>query len=168
MDRRVVRSLLRFPERDLFIRGIRAFAGFRQTGVDYVRPERMFGVTTNNLMKNIGWAKKGLLAFSDVPLNLVSGAGLVLVALSLLLGGIHIGARLLFPHAAPPGFTSLLLAVMFFGSVNMLAIGVVGEYIGKVLEETKRRPHFIRRSFIRDGEIRPATDAGPAGGAQND
>ncbi len=59
MDKRVVQAVLSFPERDLFLRGVRAFAGFKQTGIDYVRPERMFGVTTNSLLKNIGWAKKG-------------------------------------------------------------------------------------------------------------
>src|SRR5205823_5782508 len=60
MDKRVVQCLLQFPERDLFLRGVRAFVGFRQTGVDYVRPERMFGRTTNSLARNIGWAKKGI------------------------------------------------------------------------------------------------------------
>ena len=63
LDRNVVRSVLQFPERDLFIRGIRAFVGFKQVGVDYVRPERMFGTTTNSFFKNIGWAKKGILSF---------------------------------------------------------------------------------------------------------
>jgi dolichol-phosphate mannosyltransferase len=61
IDRRVVKWILRFPERDLFLRGVRAFAGFKQIGVDYTRPERMFGVSTNSLLKNIGWAKKGIL-----------------------------------------------------------------------------------------------------------
>ena len=75
IDKRAVRAILQFPERDLFLRGVRAFAGFRQTGVDYVRPERMFGTTTNNLWKNIGWAKKGILAYTTVPLSLLSFAG---------------------------------------------------------------------------------------------
>ena len=75
MDKRVVQAILQFPERDLFLRGVRAFAGFRQTGVDYVRPERMFGRSTNNLLKNIGWAKKGILSFSNTPLNMISFAG---------------------------------------------------------------------------------------------
>ncbi len=69
IDRRVMEAMLRFPERDLFLRGVRAYAGFRQIGVDYVRPERMFGHTTNNLWKNLGWAKKGILSFSYVPLG---------------------------------------------------------------------------------------------------
>src|SRR5581483_6739444 len=65
MDRRVVEAMLRFPERDLFLRGVRAYAGFKQIGVDYVRPERMFGQTNNSLAKNLGWAKKGILSFSN-------------------------------------------------------------------------------------------------------
>lgn len=168
LDRRVVRSLLSFPERDLFIRGIRAFAGFRQTGVDYIRPERMFGVTTNNLSKNIGWAKKGLLSFSNTPLNMLSAAGGILFLISIMLGLGYFGARLLFPDAAPRGFTSLVLVVIFFGSINILAVSLIGEYIGKIFEEVKRRPHFIRRSFVRDGEVRAAPDSGHLSFLQND
>ena len=159
MDQRVVRCLLGFPERDLFIRGVRAFVGFRQTGVDYVRPERMFGVTTNNLWKNIGWAKKGLLSFSNTPLNMLTAAGFSLFGLSLVLGLIYLVSSLLFPNAAPRGFTSLVLMVIFFGSINILAVSIIGEYIAKIFEEVKRRPHFIRRNFIRDGEVRAATEA---------
>src|SRR5207253_2732755 len=115
MDRRVVRAILRFPERDLFLRGVRAFAGFKQTGVDYVRPERMFGVTTNSLMKNVGWAKKGILSFSNAPLNFLSFAGVALMALSLLLGMIQAMLKLAVPRWAPPGVTTTLLLILFFG-----------------------------------------------------
>ncbi len=159
MDQKVVRCLLGFPERDLFIRGLRAFVGFRQTGVDYLRPERMFGVTTNNLWKNIGWAKKGLLSFSNTPLNMLTAAGFVLFGLSLAMALGYLVSSLLFPSAAPRGFTTLVLIVIFFGSINILAVSVVGEYIAKIFEEVKRRPHFVRRNFIRDGEIRLATQA---------
>jgi polyisoprenyl-phosphate glycosyltransferase len=158
MDKRVVNSILSFPERDLFVRGIRAFAGFNQTGVDYVRPERMFGVSTNNLLKNIGWAKKGILSFSNTPLNMVTTAGVVLFLISMLLGIGSVVARLAFPDAAPRGFTSLVLVVIFFGSLNMFALSVIGEYIAKIFEEVKQRPHFIRRHIIRDGEVRLAAD----------
>src|ERR1035437_964581 len=85
LDRRVVEAILRFPERDLFLRGVRAYAGFRQIGVDYVRPERMFGVSTNNFWKNVGWAKKGILSFSHVPLNILSFCGALLFGLTFLL-----------------------------------------------------------------------------------
>ncbi len=158
MDRKVVRCLLSFPERDLFIRGVRAFVGFRQTGIDYVRPERMFGVSTNNLLKNVGWAKKGILSFSNTPLNMLSTAGVGLFVFSIALATLYVVYRLLFPQAAPRGFTSLVLVVIFFGSINLLAASLIGEYIAKIFEEVKGRPHFIRRAFVRDGEVRGATE----------
>ena len=158
MDRRVVRSVLSFPERDLFIRGVRAFVGFRQAGVDYVRPERMFGVSTNNLLKNVGWAKKGILSFSNTPLNMLSAVGLVLFSCSLVLSLGFLLSWLAFPNSAPRGFTTLILSVIFFGSVNLLAASLIGEYIAKIFEEVKARPHFVRCHLIRDGEIRNASE----------
>ncbi len=156
MDKRVVQAILQFPERDLFLRGVRAFAGFKQTGVDYVRPERMFGRSTNNLLKNIDWAKKGILSFSNTPLNIMSVAGVTMTGLSIVLGFVQIAARILFPTSAPRGITTTLLLILFFGSLNFLGISILGEYLAKVFEEVKRRPHFIRRSEIREGEVRPA------------
>jgi dolichol-phosphate mannosyltransferase len=154
MDRRVVEAILRFPERDLFLRGVRAYAGFRQTGVDYVRPERMFGVTTNSFWKNIGWAKKGILSFSYVPLSVLSASAIILFGLSTLAMIGQFVLRLLFPQLAPAGFASVLLTILFFGSLNLLAISLIAEYIAKIFEEVKQRPHFVRRSIIQDGEIR--------------
>jgi polyisoprenyl-phosphate glycosyltransferase len=154
MDKKVVQCLLQFPERDLFLRGLRAFVGFRQTGVDYVRPERMFGVTTNSLFKNIGWAKKGILSFSNTPLNILSFAGTLLFFVSLLLGIAQVASRLLFPELAPKGVTTMLLLILFFGSINLFAVGLLGEYIAKIFEEVKQRPLFIRKHLVRDGEVR--------------
>jgi len=156
MDKRVVRAMLQFPERDLFLRGVRAFVGFRQTGVDYVRPERMFGRSTNNLARNIGWAKKGILSFSRTPLDVLSTVGVLGVATFGVLGALQFVAKLLFPDAAPKGITSVLLVTLFLGSLNLLAISLVGEYIAKIFEEVKRRPHFLRRAIVRDGEVRDA------------
>lgn len=154
MDKKVVQCILRFPERDLFLRGVRAFVGFRQTGVDYVRPERMFGVTTNSLLKNIGWAKKGILSFSNTPLNILSFAGTILFFVSLLMGTMQVLSRILFPDLAPKGVTTVILMILFFGSINLFAIGVIGEYIAKIFEEVKQRPLFIRKNLVRDGEVR--------------
>jgi dolichol-phosphate mannosyltransferase len=156
LDKTVVQAMLRFPERDLFLRGVRAFAGFRQTGVDYVRPERMFGVTTNSFWKNIGWAKKGILSFSNVPLNILSVAGIGLLFLTIVLIGVQTALRIFFPELAPRGVTTILIAILFFGSLNLFAVSLTGEYISKVFEEVKRRPHFIRRNIIRNGESRRA------------
>lgn len=160
MDKKVVRSLLQFPERDLFIRGIRAFAGFRQTGVDYVRPERMFGVSTNSFFKNVCWAKKGILSFTNTPLNMLSLFGAMLFVVSIALALVQVVAKLVFPDSAPKGVTTTLLMIIFFGSLNLLAVSVIGEYIAKIFEEVKRRPHFIRRNIIRDGEVRNASEEG--------
>lgn len=159
IDRKVMDWIIKFPERDLFLRGVRAYAGFKQTGVDYVRPERMFGITTNSFLKNIGWAKKGIFSFSNTPLNILSFSGVALSIFSLLLAVLQIVLRLLFPDLAPKGVTTVLLSILFFGSINLLGLAVLGEYIGKIFEEVKQRPHFIRRSIVKDGEIRVATDA---------
>ena len=154
LDRRVVEAILRFPERDLFLRGVRAYAGFRQVGVDYVRPERRFGISTNSFWKNLGWAKKGILSFTYVPLTILSVSALFLFALSVVLMLAEVVMKIVSPSLAPKGFATVLLLVLFFGSLNLLAIGVVGEYLAKIFEEVKQRPHFIRRSVIRDGEVR--------------
>jgi glycosyltransferase involved in cell wall biosynthesis len=156
LDRKVVKNLLQFPERDLFMRGIRAFAGFKQTGVDYVRPERMFGRSTNSLFKNIGWAKKGILSFSNTPLTMLTAFGLGLVVFSALISLAHVLIKLLFPDSAPKGITTTILLIIFFGAINLFSVSILGEYIAKIFEEVKRRPHFIRRHIIRDGEIRDA------------
>lgn len=160
IDRSVVYWLLQCQERDAFLRGLRAYVGFRQEGVDYLRPERMFGVSTNNWIKNIGWAKKGIFSFSRMPLHLLTAAGGVTCLATILLAIFSILVRLFDPDSVPKGVTFLSLLVMFFGSFSLLGIGLLGEYIGKIFEETKARPAFIRRSLIVRGEIRPADPRG--------
>ena len=152
IDRRVVGWLLRSPERDLFLRGLRAYIGFRQTGVDYVRPKRMFGESTNDLLKNLEWAKRGIFSFSNAPLKMLSAGGVVLLGLSIVLGVIVAALRILIPDIAPRGATTLLLASLFFGAINLFAVGLLGEYIAKIMEEVKARPRLIRAGLIRNGE----------------
>jgi len=156
IDRSVVYWILKCQERDVFLRGLRAYVGFRQEGVDYLRPERMFGVSTNNWIKNIGWAKKGIFSFSRMPLHLLTTFGGLASVATVLLAVLSVLMRVLNPDAVPKGITFLSLLVMFFGSFTLLGIGLLGEYIGKIFEETKARPAFIRRSLIVRGEIRPA------------
>jgi polyisoprenyl-phosphate glycosyltransferase len=152
IDRRVVGWLLHCPERDLFLRGLRAYVGFRQTGVDYPRPKRMFGESTNNLLKNLEWAKRGIFSFSDTPLKLLSAGGLILLGICFFLGSIVVGLRLIVPDIAPRGATTLLLASLFFGAINLFSVGLVGEYVAKILQEVKARPRLIRSGIIRNGE----------------
>ncbi|MEI7701463.1 MAG: NAD-dependent epimerase/dehydratase family protein [Planctomycetia bacterium] len=156
LDRKVVNALIRFPERDLFLRGLRAFAGFRQTGVDYLRPERMFGRSRIDLLKKLNLAKKGILSFSETPLSMLSAAGIFLALVTLLLGTFQVLIRIFMPSRVPEGLTTVLLVIMFFGSFSILGIALLGEYIAKILEEVKHRPVYIRRSIIRGGVCRSA------------
>lgn len=145
IDRKVVDALLALPETDQFLRGLRKWVGFKQTGVDYLRPERPFGRSTHSFLKNIWWARKGVFSFTTVPVELLSCAGVVMTGASFL-GLLYQG----FQHLLHPGSAAnvgLLIAfVAFFGSVNLLAVAIIGEYLIKVLEESKKRPHFIRKA----------------------
>lgn len=160
IDRRVVGWMLKCPERDLFMRGIRAYVGFRQTGVDYVRPDRMFGKSTNNLLKNMDWAKKGILSFSNTPLIILTTLGVVLLGASFVLAIVVALLRMFFPDIAPRGVTTLLIVILAFGSLNLFAIGLVGEYVAKIMTEVKGRPRLIRAALIRNGK---ATEMLPDG-----
>lgn len=155
MSRRVVESIVRMPERGLFLRAQRAYAGFRQAGIDYVRPARPYGRSTNNLARNVGWATRGILSVSRAPLTALSVAATVLVGISTLATVFYAGYRFLRPELAPQGFTTLLIGVFLFGSLNFFGIAVVGEYVGRVLEESKGRPRFIRSLITESGRTRP-------------
>lgn len=160
MDRSVVYWVLQCQERDAFLRGLRAYVGFTQVGVNYVRPERMFGVSTNSWIKNIGWAKKGIFSFSRIPLHMLTALGGLACVGTILLAVASVVIRLMIPESVPKGLTFISLLIMFFGSFTIFGIGLLGEYIGKIFEETKARPVFIRRSLIRRGEIRPSHPRG--------
>lgn len=148
MDRKVVNELVKLPETDQFLRGLRAWVGFKQTGVPYVRPERMFGVTTNNWRKNVAWARKAIFSFSYVPLELLTYLGWSLTLLSFLAAMVQI--VLYFTGVPiPHGITTIIVLVLFFGGMNMLGISVLGEYQAKIIEEVKKRPKFIRRNIIK-------------------
>jgi dolichol-phosphate mannosyltransferase len=87
---------------------------------------------------------------------MLSAFGVILLVLSGGIASFTIGAKLLFPDIAPKGITTTLFAIIFFGSINLFAISLIGDYIAKIFEEVKARPHFIRRTIIRDGELRSA------------
>lgn len=160
MDKRVVSWLLSCPERDLFVRGLRAYVGFKQSGVDYVRPERMFGVTTNSFLKNIDWAKKGIFSFSNTPLTILTASGVIALAVSTIAAIIIALLRIFYPDIAPKGITTVLIVILMFGSFNLFAIGLVGEYVAKIMLEVKGRPRLIRSALIRKGE---STELLPSG-----
>jgi dolichol-phosphate mannosyltransferase len=149
MDRKVVNALLALPETDQFLRGLRAWIGFEQTGVDYVRPKRAFGRSTHSWMKNVWWARKGIFSFSSAPIEVLGFAGLSLTALSFC-ALVYLFVDGLRQPEATHGIATVVAVIAFFGSLNLLAVAVLGEYVIKVLEESKRRPRFIRKA-IRHG-----------------
>jgi dolichol-phosphate mannosyltransferase len=150
IDRKVVDEILNLPEKDQFLRGLRAWVGFRQTGVSYLRPERKYGASTNSLLKNIQWAKKGIFSFTYLPLEVMGYAGASLFVLSLLGAAFQILGRLLHPEL-PQGISTIIVLVLFLGGTQLLGMAVLGEYIGKIFEEAKSRPHFIRHSLTHAG-----------------
>lgn len=155
MDRRVVDALLALPETDQFLRGLRAWVGFRQTGVDYLRPRRAFGRSTHSFLKNLWWAKKGIFSFSSLPIEFIGYLGAAMTVVSFLALAYQ-GIRALLHPEVPVGLAALISLVALLGSLQLWAIGILGEYVLKILEEAKRRPRFIRRA-LRCGGIQLTT-----------
>lgn len=149
IDRKVVMELKQFPERDRFIRGLRAWVGFKQIGIPYDRPERVFGKTTNSFIKNFQWATKGIFSFSYVPLQFITLISLFVFFLALFAIVVQIALRLLLPNT-PQGASTILVIVLFLGSIQLLGISIIGEYIGKIFEEVKQRPKYIVKSIFRN------------------
>lgn len=150
MDRKVVDQLLALPETDQFLRGLRSWVGFRQTGVDYVRPKRPFGNSSNGWLRNLWWAKKGIFSFSHLPIEILGYLAGTMTALSLLGLGYELVDCLRRPQV-PHGLSIVIVLILLFGSLNLLAVSIVGEYVIRAFEESKRRPKFIRRA-IRQGQ----------------
>jgi dolichol-phosphate mannosyltransferase len=149
MSRRCVDALKALPERNRFIRGLRSWVGFRQTGLTYERPARTGGESKYSLPKLMNLALDGIINFSSRPLRIISVVGALLGVLSL-------AAALLFfiqyvadweiwgynPRQAR-GWTSLVLAILFLGSGQLFCLGIIGEYIGRIFEEIKQRPVYL-------------------------
>ena len=150
LDRKVVNALNSLPENNRFMRGLRAWVGFRQIAVPYVRPERMFGVTTNSLLKNLGWARKAIFSFSYVPIDFITWMAFVVVGASFAGGTVQIFLRLFYPELAPKGFTPLILLILFLGGVQLLCFSIIGAYLSHMYDEVKRRPPFIVESILND------------------
>ena len=140
-------SINSLKESDRFIRGLRAWTGFKQIGVPYNRPERQFGVSTNNLFKNIQWAKKGIFSFSHLPLEIMSLISYLISLLSSIALIIYIILYFL-KDEAPRGITTLIVLVLFLGGIQLLSLSILSEYISKILDETKKRPYSIIKKII--------------------
>lgn len=148
IDRRAVKALNNLPENNRFLRGLRAWIGFKQTGVPYVRPERMFGRTTNSLIKNLGWARKAIFSFSYIPLDLITLLAAITVFLSLCAILAQISLRIIAPELVPTGFTTLIVLILFIGGIQLLCLSIIGSYLAHIYDEVKRRPPYIVENVL--------------------
>ena len=145
MDRRVVDAIRQLPERQRFMKGIFAWTGFKTTTVDYTRPHRKNGESRFSGWQLWNFALEGITSFSTAPLRIWLYLG-TLGATTSLLYAMLIILHTLIHGADVPGYASLLVAVIFFGSIQLIGIGILGEYIGRIYMETKQRPHYIIRN----------------------
>jgi dolichol-phosphate mannosyltransferase len=156
LDRKVVLVMNALPENNRFLRGLRAWVGFKQVGVPYERPERMFGTTTNSFLRNIQWARQAILSFSYVPLDLITWLGLLTVALAFIAIIVQVAARLLNPSLVPSGFTTLIILILFLGGVQLICLSIIGSYLAHIYDEVKRRPPYIVDTIL--NKPQPRTD----------
>ena len=142
LSRRAVDALQDFREVNLFLRGIVPLIGFRSAVVYYTRTERLAGVSKYPFRKMFGLAMEAVTSFSVVPLRLISALGILVFLFSVGMGAWTVGIRL-FTERAVPGWTSTLLPIYLLGGLQILCVGILGEYLGKVYQETKQRPRYI-------------------------
>ncbi len=149
---RAAAAFRRLPERNRFFKGLSSWIGFRQLRVDYAPAERQHGRTSWSLRTLIGLSIEGLTSFSVAPLRLASLFG-ILIALSAMLFGAYIVIETWVFGRSVPGYPSLLVGMMVLGGVQLIMIGVMGEYIGKILSELKRRPsYFVAEHVLTEAE----------------
>lgn len=142
MDRRVVDLLAAMPERNRFVRGLRSWVGLRQTAFEYERDARFAGESKYSLAKLVRLAFDGLVSYSFAPLRLVSNLGM-LVSLSALVYMMYLLMARLFGDVTIQGWTSTVVIVLFLGGIQLLALGIIGEYIGRIFDEVKQRPQYV-------------------------
>ena len=142
MDRKVVDAILEIRENKLFMKGIFSWVGFKSCGIEYKRPERVAGKTKFNYWKLWNFALDGITASTTLPLRIWTYIGCIIGSISALYA-IYIIFKTIFMGVAVPGYASLLVSILFFGSVQLIVLGIFGEYLGRIFIEVKRRPRYI-------------------------
>ena len=148
LGRPAVDAFLQLPERHRFFPGLRAWVGFPRSDVPYARQERVAGRPQQTLRRLIRYALDGLFSFSYLPLRLLTYIGLFIAGLGFAVGLFFVCKRLLGLEVAQTGFTTLVTLLLFLGGMQLIGIGVLGEYLGRIYDEVKQRPNFIVRRRI--------------------
>lgn len=143
MSRRVVDLLAQMPERNKFLRGLRSWVGFSQTSHEYERAERYAGDSKYSIGRLFRLAFDGLVAYSYVPLRIFYVFGSIVSMASFVLASVYFFQRLFTDQYIPQGFTTLAILILFIGGIQLLALGLLGEYIGRIYDEVKERPEYV-------------------------
>jgi glycosyltransferase involved in cell wall biosynthesis len=147
MTRRAIDALREYPEVNLFLRGVIPLIGFRTSTVPYTRGHRLAGGSKYPLSRMLSLAWEGVTSFSVIPLRIVTVLGAIIFALTVLMSLYVVGVRL-FTNQALPGWASTVLPIYLLGGIQILCVGVLGEYLGKVYKEVKRRPRYLIEQVI--------------------
>jgi dolichol-phosphate mannosyltransferase len=172
MSSRVVEQVRQMKEHHRYVRGLRSWVGFRQIGIPIERAERLAGESKYNVWKRFKGAADGIFAFSVVPLRAATVAGAVGILLALLVAVYSVYAKFML-HQTVPGWTGLMVSISFLSGINLLFLGIIGEYVGRIYEEIKSRPLYVVSSvagrnadanWVAGETQRSATSAGRRGG----
>lgn len=147
MSRRVADLVRQSPERNRYLRGLRTWYGFQQKGIELERAARHSGTSKYSMRRLFRLAFDGIFAFSVIPIRLATVVGAIAVICSVLFAIYALIAKFAFGQS-PVGFTALIFAITFMSGVQMLFLGVIGEYIGRIYEEVKQRPHYVVRQLV--------------------
>ena len=143
MDRRIVDLLNSMPERNRYVRGLRAWLGFRQTAIKFERPARFAGTTKYSFGRMVGLAIDGILALSKAPLRIATYIGLLASTVSFLLALYFVAERLFGDGQLQRGWASTIVIVLFLGGIQLISLGLIGEFIGRIYDEVKQRPLYV-------------------------
>src|ERR1700724_300577 len=153
LDRRALNALLAMTERSRFLRGMTVWVGFTQTAVSYKRDQRNAGETKYTLRKMLRFSLDAIASFSHLPLQLATYAGLLSASIAFIAIPVVIGLRIADSYL--PGFSSITIAILLLGGIQLIALGVIGEYVGRIYDEVKHRPLYI----VREERNRPSGSA---------
>ena len=153
LSRRVVDTLITMPEQSRYLRGMRAWIGFKQIGFEYTREERFAGKTKYSWKKLFELAFNGIFNFSDFPVKLITRLGFFTVLFSILYFTYNVYRKLVY-NDVPKGFTTTILAIILFSGVQLISLGLIGEYVLRIYNQVRNRPLFIIDKVIQDSQIK--------------
>ena len=153
MSRPAIEAMKRFGERNRFVRGLVSWIGFRQTGITFVRAERFAGETKYPLKKMVRFALDGIVSFSHFPLQLATYCGFAVSGLSFL-GILWVLYQRIFAHDTIAGWASMMAIMLFLGGLQLITLGIIGEYIGRIYDEVKQRPLYLVQEHLDRGSAR--------------